>query len=80
MAKRPSDKNTAEKYDKTNEWQNDRVTKILLRSMTKQMNGKRPSDKNTAEKYDKTNEWQNDRVTKILLRSMTKQMNGKTTE
>ena len=40
MAKRPSDTNTAEKYDKTNEWQNDRVTKILLRSMTKQMNGK----------------------------------------
>ena len=40
MAKRPSDKNTAEKYDKTNEWQNDRVTKILLGSMTKQMNGK----------------------------------------
>ena len=38
MAK-TSDKNTAEKYDKTSEWQNDRVTKIL-RSMTKQMNGK----------------------------------------
>ena len=34
MAKRPSDKNTAEKYDKTNEWQNDRVTKILLYDKT----------------------------------------------
>ena len=32
MAKRPSDKNTAGKYDKTSEWQNDRVTKILLRN------------------------------------------------
>ena len=40
MAKRPSDKNTAENNDKTSEWQNDRVTKILLRSMTKQVNGK----------------------------------------
>ena len=37
MAKRPSDKNTAEKYDKTNEWQNDRVTKILPRGGKNQM-------------------------------------------
>ena len=55
MAKRPSDKNTAARREKSNDL-NKSVTKIQLKSGIYQKITKRESDENTPEKGDKLNE------------------------